>query len=75
VAALLGLDQDIASGRPVVQHRPPGAPALDQAGVPQNLQMAPHRPQPLTDQPGELGGALRGAEQPEDPGSPSAACS
>ncbi len=47
VAARLGLDQDIASGRPVAQHRPPGAPALDQAGVPQDLQMAPHRSQPL----------------------------
>jgi hypothetical protein len=53
-AARLGLDQDVASGGPVVQDRPPGPAALDQAGVPQDLEMTADRSQALPGQPGQL---------------------
>lgn len=46
----LGLDQDRAGRRSAIEHGPPGASPLHQAGVKQDLEVTAHRSEPLTRQ-------------------------
>jgi hypothetical protein len=56
----LGRQQGFTGRRPVIEHGAPGASALYQAGIEQDLEVAAHRAEPLAGQRHKLRRALRG---------------
>src|SRR5215472_4871831 len=65
-STLLSRQQGFTGSRSVIEHGPPGAPALDQAGIEQDLEVTAHRAKPLAGQCHQLRRAFRGFQEDQD---------